>query len=114
MGDSGEIPVLRSLAQLGIADLVGAVHAHESQLPGDLQALFEGHPERKKAERACIWVFRFVLLGMAVFGTLREAGVIWQLGDVGVGITAWINVIALLILCPRAIRALKEYEEEVR
>jgi AGCS family alanine or glycine:cation symporter len=76
--------------------------------------LFEGHPERRKAERACIWVFRFVLLGMAVFGTLREAGVIWQLGDVGVGITAWINVIALLILCPRAIRALKEYEEEVR
>ncbi|MCR5548857.1 MAG: alanine:cation symporter family protein, partial [Bacteroidales bacterium] len=57
---------------------------------------------------------RFVLLGMAVFGTLREAGVIWQLGDVGVGITAWINVIALLILCPRAIRALKEYEDTVR
>ena len=42
VGDSGEIPVLRSLAQLGIADLVGAVHALESQLPGDLQALLQG------------------------------------------------------------------------
>ncbi len=34
--------------------------------------LFEGHPERKKVEQACIWTFRFVLLGMAVFGSLRE------------------------------------------
>jgi hypothetical protein len=25
---------------------------------------------------------------MVVFGSLREAGVIWQLGDVGVGLTA--------------------------
>ncbi len=77
-------------------------------------SLFEGRPDRQKAEQACIWVFRFLLLGMVVFGSLREAGVIWQLGDVGVGITAWINVIALLILCPQAIRALREYEQSLR
>ena len=77
-------------------------------------SLFEGRPDRRKAEQACIWVFRFLLLGMVVFGSLREAGVIWQLGDVGVGITAWINVIALLILCPQAIRALREYEQSLR
>ena len=51
---------------------------------------------------------------MAVFGALREAGVIWQLGDVGVGLTAWINVLALLILCPQAIRALREYEHSLK
>ena len=77
-------------------------------------SLFEGRPDRKKAERTCIWVFRFLLLGMVIFGALREAGVIWQLGDVGVGLTAWINVIALLILCPQAIRALREYEQSVK
>ena len=47
---------------------------------------------------------------MTVFGALKEANVIWQMGDIGVGMLAWINVIALLILCPQAIRALKEYE----
>lgn len=76
--------------------------------------IFAGRPERRKAERAAIWAFRFALLGMVVFGAVREAGVIWQLGDVGVGLTAWINVIALLILCPQAIRALREYEESLR
>ena len=75
--------------------------------------IFAGRPERRKAERAAIWAFRFALLGMVVFGAVREAGVIWQLGDVGVGLTAWINVIALLILCPQAIRALREYEDGV-
>ena len=74
---------------------------------------FEGRPERRRAERACIWAFRFLLLAMVVFGSLREAGVIWQLGDVGVGITAWINVIALLLLCPQAIRALRDYEQSI-
>lgn len=73
-------------------------------------SFFEGRPGARRAERTCIWVFRFLILAMVVFGSLREAGVIWQLGDVGVGLTAWINVIALLILCPQAIRELREYE----
>lgn len=76
--------------------------------------LFEGRPERRRAERACIWAFRFLLLGMVVFGALREANVIWDLGDVGVGITAWINVAALLLLCPQAIKALREYEQSLK
>ena len=51
---------------------------------------------------------------MVVFGALREANVIWDLGDVGVGITAWINVAALLLLCPQAIKALREYEQSLK
>ena len=66
----------------------------------------------KKGEMLVLWVFRFALLGMIVLGALKEAGVIWQIGDIGVGITAWINVVALLILCPQAIRALKEFEKD--
>ncbi|MBQ2525356.1 MAG: alanine:cation symporter family protein, partial [Bacteroidales bacterium] len=50
----------------------------------------------------------------AVFGAVRETNVIWQLGDIGVGLLAWINVIALLILCPKAIRALKDYESRLK
>ncbi len=78
-----------------------------------IMQIFEGRPGSKKAEKACIWIFRFSLLGMVVFGALRETDVIWQLGDVGVGITAWINVVVLLILCPHAIKALREYESSL-
>lgn len=75
--------------------------------------IFAGRPDRKKAEQCCIWIFRISLLGMVVFGAMREANVIWQLGDVGVGLTAWINVIVLLILCPQAVKDLREYESTI-
>ena len=74
--------------------------------------LFSGRGGSQKTERTLIWAYRFVLLVMVVFGSLREANVVWQLGDIGVGMTAWINVLSLLILCPHAIKALKEYEKE--
>jgi AGCS family alanine or glycine:cation symporter len=64
----------------------------------------------EKTERILIWIYRFILLAMVVFGSMREANVVWQMGDIGVGLTAWINVLALLFLCPQAIKALKEYE----
>lgn len=70
--------------------------------------IFQGKP---RGEKAAIWCFRTGLLLMTVFGALKEANVIWQLGDIGVGVTAWINVIALLLLCPQAIKALREFEK---
>ena len=55
-----------------------------------------------------------MILAMVLFGALHEANIVWQLGDIGVGITAWLNVIALLILCPQAIKALREYEADIK
>lgn len=72
--------------------------------------LFSGRKGSERTESILIWCYRFILLVMVIFGSLREANVVWQLGDIGVGLTAWINVIALLFLCPHAIKALKEYE----
>ena len=73
--------------------------------------IFQGKP---RWEKAAIWCFRAGLLLMTILGALKEANVIWQMGDIGVGLTAWINVIALLLLCPQAIRALKEFERDTR
>jgi AGCS family alanine or glycine:cation symporter len=74
--------------------------------------LFSGRKGSAKTEWILIWCYRFVLLVMVVFGAVREANVVWQMGDIGVGLTAWINVLTLLVLCPHAIKALKEYESD--
>ncbi len=66
-----------------------------------------------RAEKICVWALRIVILGATVFGAVRETDVVWTLGDIGVGLMAWVNVIALLILCPKAIRALKDYESRL-
>lgn len=74
--------------------------------------IFRGRDGNGKAEKTAIWLFRTGLLLMVILGALKQANVIWQLGDIGVGITAWINVIALLLLCPQAIRSLRDFEKK--
>ena len=66
------------------------------------------HP---KWEKFAVRLFQAMMLVAVVFGAVREADLIWQLGDIGVGMMAWVTVVSLLILCPKAIKALKEFEK---
>ena len=72
--------------------------------------LFRGQEGR--AEHIAIRVFQVLMLTAVVFGAVREADLIWQLGDIGVGLMAWVTVVSILILCPQAIRSLKEFENK--
>lgn len=36
------------------------------------------------------------------------------MGDIGVGTMAWINIVAILLLSPQALRTLKDYERQRR
>ena len=55
-------------------------------------------------------------LTLAVFyGTVKAAGLAWTLGDIGVGLMAWVNIIGILIIFfmgRPAIKALKDYERQ--
>lgn len=70
------------------------------------------HGRNSKQERLCIRALQLVLMAAVVFGAVREADLVWKLGDIGVGLMAWFTVIAILILCPKAIRALKDFEKK--
>ena len=61
-------------------------------------------------EKALIWMLRIFVLGSVIFGSLKDADTVWTLGDIGLGLMAWINVIAIIILAPKAFAALKDYE----
>ena len=62
----------------------------------------------------------FLKIGMllAVFyGAVKTASLAWGLGDIGVGLMAWFNIIAILILFfmgNAALRALRDYEAQKR
>jgi len=57
-------------------------------------------------------VLRVGLLLAVGYGTVRSAETAWALGDIGVGLMAWLNVIAILILQKPALIALKDYEAQ--
>lgn len=70
--------------------------------------LFKGKNARR--EKFMIRILQVVMIVSVVIGAVYEADVAWQFGDIGVGIMAWFTVIAILILCPKAIQALKDFE----
>lgn len=62
-------------------------------------------------------VLKIVLMASVFYGTIRAAATAWTLGDIGVGVMAWLNVIAILILffmSRPAIIALRDYERQRR
>lgn len=60
-------------------------------------------------------LLKLVTLGAAFYGTIREANLAWAMGDLGVGLMEWLNLIGILILFVMgrpALRALKDYEAQ--
>lgn len=61
------------------------------------------------------WLSLLLKLGMlasVTYGAVKSAGVVWDLGDLGVGLMAWLNIAAILILQKPALIALRDYERQ--
>jgi AGCS family alanine or glycine:cation symporter len=59
-----------------------------------------------------VLTLKVVIMGSVIYGALRSASVAWGLGDIGVGLMAWLNIIAILILQKPALIALTDYEAQ--
>ena len=59
-----------------------------------------------------VLVLRLGIIGMVVFGAFHNAKMAWALGDIGVGLMAWLNIVAILILQKPALLALRDYERQ--
>lgn len=61
-----------------------------------------------------LFSLRTVLLLMVVYGAVKSAGLAWDIGDIGVGLMAWLNIIAILLLRKPALKCLKDFEEQTK
>lgn len=62
--------------------------------------------------RLWINITRVLVIASAVFGAIKAADLAWAMGDLGVGLMAWCNVIAIWILHKPAVKALRDYERQ--
>lgn len=67
---------------------------------------------KSKKENTFIWILRACILLAVVYGSVKTAKAAWDLGDIGVGAMAWINIIAILLLSPKALKSLRSYEKQ--
>ena len=58
-------------------------------------------------------LLKVLVLTSVMYGGLKSADLAWALGDVGVGLMAWLNIVAILILQRPALVALKDYEQQL-
>lgn len=62
-----------------------------------------------------IFALKVVLMGATFYGAVKTANLAWGMGDVGVGLMAWLNIIGILIIffmAKPALKALKDYEAQ--
>lgn len=67
---------------------------------------------RGKDSKVAMLILKVVLLAATFYGAVRAAGLAWALGDVGLGLMVWLNLIAILMLTKPALAALRDYEEQ--
>lgn len=62
-----------------------------------------------------LFAIKMVLIFAVTYGAINSSGYIWDMGDVGVGLTAWLNIVGILIIffmAKPAVKALRDYEEQ--
>ena len=63
------------------------------------------------------WLYlalKLLLLASIYYGAIHTSTKAWALGDIGVGIMAWMNIIVILLLRKKALLALKDYELQLK
>lgn len=50
------------------------------------------------------------IMAAVVYGTVKTADLAWALGDIGVGLMAWLNIVAIILLHKTAFKCLRDYE----
>lgn len=64
---------------------------------------------------ALTFILKVTIMSATFYGTVKAADIAWGMGDIGVGMMAWLNIIGILIIffvAKPAVKALKDYEQQ--
>lgn len=59
-----------------------------------------------------VQALRVMIMVATFYGSIKTAALAWTLGDIGVGMMAWLNIIAIFLLRKPALKAFKDYEQQ--
>jgi len=68
--------------------------------------------KKNKNFKTITFFTKVILVVSTFYGTIRTSSVAWNLADIGVGMMAWLNIIAIILLTKPAIATLKDYETQ--
>lgn len=62
--------------------------------------------------KLAVGIGRAIFLSASFLGAVVDADAMWAMGDIGYGLMAWANIIAIALLAPKASALLKDYEKQ--
>lgn len=65
-----------------------------------------------KGKKSAVLIMRGIFIFSCFSGVLVNGQVIWTMGDTGVAMMAWLNIVAILILSQKGFAILKDYETQ--
>jgi AGCS family alanine or glycine:cation symporter len=57
-------------------------------------------------------MLKFGTLAIVFFGSIVNAQLVWAVGDIGLGLIAWVNLACLVFLFPMVYRICRDYERQ--
>ncbi|MDY6808882.1 MAG: alanine/glycine:cation symporter family protein [Actinomycetota bacterium] len=75
-------------------------------------ATIEIRPLRSTLGANLTLLLQALILVSVVIGCVSTASEAWTLGDIGVGLMAWLNIVGIIILQQPAFKALRDYERQ--
>ena len=58
------------------------------------------------------FLLKIGIMAASVYGAVKTADLAWALGDIGVGLMAWLNIVAILLMQKTAFKCLRDYEAQ--
>ena len=71
----------------------------------------------RKANKTGLFLVKVLIMVMVAYGGLNSAGYIWAIGDIGVGLMAWLNIVGILVIFMVArptLTMLRDYEAQLK
>lgn len=66
----------------------------------------------RKVPKIAVWAIRIILFISIFTGIKATAGQAWDIGDIGVGLMAWVNLIALFLLRKKVLLIFNDYKTQ--
>ncbi|MEG0051313.1 MAG: alanine/glycine:cation symporter family protein [Terrisporobacter sp.] len=64
------------------------------------------------SSKIAINLLRLTILGMTAYGSVKSSALAWAMGDIGVGLMAWLNLVAIVLLSNTAMKCFHDYERQ--
>lgn len=106
VGDFGKVFVAIALFFFAFTTLLAYYYIAETNV---------AYIRRKLAVPGALNILKLALMTSVFYGTVRSADLAWALGDVGVGIMAWLNIVGIIVIFfmgRPALTALRDYERQ--